>query len=170
VARERPKATPFSLRGTLVAIVGVATGAFMLVIAAGAISAARTERALDAIRRRYLPIIEIGPELEGRFDHLSRNLQDAVAARDSEMLQATRNSAEDLRGRVDAVRDLLDANAAEALSGALDDYYETAAGVSARLIAGETGEAILLAETAMQAKQARAKERLTAAIAFDRTS
>jgi hypothetical protein len=140
----------------------------MLIVAAGALSAARTERAIDAIRRRYLPIIELGPELEARFDRLGRSFQDAVAARDPEMLQATHAALDELRGRIDGVRGVLDATAATALSSALSDYYETAIGVSTRLIAGETGEAILGSETAMQAKQALAKDRLLAAISFDR--
>ncbi|HVZ72935.1 MAG TPA: response regulator [Polyangia bacterium] len=159
----------FSLRAKLTAIVAVAAGAFILVIVAGSISAALTERQLETIRERYLPIIEIGPRLEAQFEHLRRGLQDATAARDAEMLQGTRATFEDLRRLVATSHGVIEPTAAAALMTALDDYYRTASSVSSRLISGETGEAVLESVTAMQAAQARATERLAAATAFDRT-
>ena len=158
-----------SLRVKLIGIVGIAAAAFVVLIVVGTVMTRRAQDQLARIQARYLPKLEAGPQLEGRLDGLGRALQDAVAARDEEGLVATRGLLNELLGHLSAAGPAIDPADAAAFRGAVDDYYATALDVSRRLMAGETGEALLDKMSAMQAKQARAKERLEAAIAFDRT-
>ena len=51
---------------------------------------------------------------------------------------------------------------------ATDDYYTTALEVSRRLLAGETGEALVAAMSDMQAKHSRAVDALRITTTFDR--
>ena len=73
-----------SVRAKLIAIVVVAAWAFVVLIVASSFIAARADRQLAAIRERYVPKIEIGPQLERQFEQLRRGIQEAVAARVAE--------------------------------------------------------------------------------------
>src|SRR5260370_439323 len=80
----------FTFRLMLLTIVGIAGLAFLVLIVASAVIADRTERQLINIRDRYLPKVELRPQLEGQFERIVRGLQDAVAAHDAQALAATR--------------------------------------------------------------------------------
>jgi hypothetical protein len=82
--------TPLRLtfRAKLLGIVGITGVAFVALVLAGAILGRRVEGELVTIQERYLPRVELAPELDGEFDHIRRAFQDAVAIRDVEGLAA----------------------------------------------------------------------------------
>ena len=79
-----------SFRAKLIAIVGTAAAALVILIAASAVISSRTEQELAKIQERHLPKLQLGPQLQADFDRLKRGLQDAVAARDRGALCAPR--------------------------------------------------------------------------------
>jgi signal transduction histidine kinase/ActR/RegA family two-component response regulator len=158
----------YTLRTKLTVIVGVAALAFLVLIVSGMIITKRADRQLVDIQRRYLPKVELGPYLEGQFDRIRRGFQDAVAAHDSDELEATRKLRKEFLDRLEAAREALDPRDAAALRAALEDYYAAAYRVAARVIAGETGEALVGAMTQMQAKHGETAALLQKATTFDR--
>jgi signal transduction histidine kinase/HAMP domain-containing protein len=163
---ERPRYR-LTFRAKLLAIVGVAAVAFLLLIVASGILANRVQRQLGAIQGRYLPKVELQPRLEGSVERLRRGFQDAVAAHDAEGLAATRNLKRQLSDELAAGDGALDRSEVERVRSALEDYDTAAYDVSRRLIADETGEALVDAMSAMQAKQVRLTEALRVATTFD---
>jgi signal transduction histidine kinase len=160
-----PVRLPF--RAKLLAIVGIMAVAFLLLIAAGSVIAGRVDRQLTAIQSRYLPKAELEPELTRQLERLQRGFQDAVAAHDTEALAATLATKAKLVDLLVARKDALDPADVAALEAAVEDYYSAGHDVSRRLIAGETGEALVGAIGAMQGKQTRVKELIAKAAALD---
>ncbi|HVV52390.1 MAG TPA: HAMP domain-containing protein, partial [Polyangia bacterium] len=156
-----------SFRAKLVAIVGTAAAALLILVAAGTAISSRTERALAAIQDRHLPRLQLGPALRAEFERLKRGLQDAVAARDLEAVSATRGVLETFDRTLDAAGAVVPAGEAAALHAAMDGYYQAATDVSRRLVAGETGERLVDAMGDMQEKQARAAALLQTVTAFN---
>jgi signal transduction histidine kinase len=142
-------------RARLVGVVGVTAVALAVIFATSSVLSARVERQLDFIQQRYVPKLELEPRLESRLEHLARAFQDAVAAHDVDALEATREDRDALLASLADAGDAVDPTDAEALRGALRDYWTRADDLSRRLIAGETGEALPDAIAAMQASQAR---------------
>jgi CheY-like chemotaxis protein/signal transduction histidine kinase/HAMP domain-containing protein len=157
-----------TFRLKLMAIAGTATLAVLVLIVSSAVMSRRAEQQMVIIRDRYLPKVELRPQLEGQFEHLRRALQDAVAARDSEALAAARALHGGLVERIAAAHEVIAPPQAAALRAAVDDYFHAAYDVSGRLIAGETGEELVDAMTAMQGKHIRAFELLKTSTAFNR--
>jgi signal transduction histidine kinase/CheY-like chemotaxis protein len=157
-----------TFRAKLIAIVGVATVAFSITIGVSAIINQRVGEQLGAIQQRFVPKMEIGPQLEAQFEQLRRTLQDAVAARDGDALDGTRDQYDGLMQRLAAAHDVLDAADAALLRSAIQEYYENAYDVSRRMIDGETGEALVSAMSAMQARQSRSVLLLKKVAAVDR--
>ncbi|MEO5769555.1 MAG: HAMP domain-containing protein, partial [Polyangia bacterium] len=158
-----------SLRAKLIAIVGITAFTFLVLIAAGAMIGRQTDHELATIQRRLLPKLELAPRLDADFERLRRNLQDAVAAVDAEALANTRQAKDRLQVELAAARPALNAAEVDALARAIDDYYATALDVSRRLLAGETGEALVAAMSEMQARHTRAVEALRITTTFDRS-
>jgi signal transduction histidine kinase/CheY-like chemotaxis protein len=156
-----------SFRAKLVVIVGTAAAALVVLIAASAAISNRTERELATIQESHLPKLRLGPQLQAEFERLKRALQDAVAARDAEAVNATRAIMETFLKDLDAAGAAVTPGQAAALRSAMDDYYAAALDVSRRLVADETGERLVDAMSAMQAKQARAADLLAAVTAFN---
>jgi hypothetical protein len=149
-----------SFRAKLIAIVGTAASALLILIAVSAAISARTEQELAAIQERHLPRLQLGPRLAGEFEQLKRALQDAVAARDPEAVTASGAIESKFLAELDGSSAALTPGQVAVLRSAMDDYYGTAVDVSRRLIAGETGERLVDAMSAMQVKQARAADLL----------
>jgi signal transduction histidine kinase len=156
-----------SFRTTLMTIVAITALAFGLLIFASGVVARRVEVQLFSIQNQYLPKVVLRPELEGSFDRLRRGFQDAVAAHDAEMLEATKASRQRFLEQLTAARASVDPEDESALRDALGDYYASALDVSRRLIADETGEALVDAMASMQAKQTRLQIVLEKTTAFD---
>jgi PAS domain S-box-containing protein len=150
------------------AIVGIAAFAFVLLIIASAAIAESVEGQLSSIQGRYLPKMELQPELNAAVERLRRGFQDAVGAHDLEALAATRSLKSAFVEKLTAAGNAVDPAGAAALRAALEDYDSAAFDVSRRLIANETGEALGEAIAGMQAKYTRFMEVLAYSTAFDR--
>ncbi|HVR64618.1 MAG TPA: response regulator [Polyangia bacterium] len=158
-----------SFRNRLIAIVATAGLAFVALLVSSTRISNRTQDQLGEIESRYLPRLELGPRLESQFEHLQRGLQDAVAARDGDLLEATRATKDTLLGQLAAARDIADPVQSAMLRGAIEDYYAAAYDVSKRIIGGETGEALVRWMSSMQSKQAFAARVMKETTAFDRS-
>jgi PAS domain S-box-containing protein len=150
------------------AVVGIAALAFILLIAASELIAKRVERQLTTIQLRYLPRVELQPQLDARFERIQRAFQDAVASHDREALTATGMLEREFLAQLASVPDATAPTEAAALRASLEDYCAAADAVSRRLIADETGEAVVEAIAAMQRKQTRFAEVLKETTTFDR--
>ncbi|HWW82454.1 MAG TPA: ATP-binding protein [Vicinamibacterales bacterium] len=157
-----------TFRTKLMTIVGITAFAFLLLIATGAVLAKRVALQLATIQTRYVPKVELEPQLDAQFDRIRRGFQDAVAIRDADGLAATGELKRRFLSQLDAAGPAVDAADAQALRVAIEDYQATAADVSRRLIAGETGEALVDAVRQMQVKQVRVQGCINKAAALDR--
>jgi signal transduction histidine kinase len=157
-----------TFRRKLLGLVGIAAAAFALIIVASSVVAARVERQLAFIQQRYVPKVELEPQLEGQLERLARGFQDAVAAHDTDALEATRELKAAFLEKLATAKDATDPSDAAELTRGLDAYWALAYDVSRRLIAGETGEAVLDAITAMQTSQARVATLVKKTAALDR--
>jgi HAMP domain-containing protein len=157
-----------TFRAKLTAIVGVGAFAFAVMIGASWVITSGVGERLVAIQERFVPQLELGPQLEGQFEQLRRSLQDAVAARDGDALEATRDQYDALLQRLSTAHDLLPSRETDQLSAAVQDWFGTAYDLSRRMIEGETGEALVTAMSEMQAKQNRSLALLEKVTAFDR--
>src|SRR5215813_239446 len=97
-----------TFRLKLLSIGGVAAFAFVLLIVAGTLIARRVETDLATIQGRYLPRLELEPQLETHFERLQRGFQDAVAARDIDALTATRDERESFLEVLEGARSAVD--------------------------------------------------------------
>jgi signal transduction histidine kinase len=157
-----------TFRTKLMGIVGIAWLAFVLLITTGALMARRVEGQLATIRERYLPRVELEPQLDGQLERIRRGFQDAVASRDADELAANRDLERHFLELIDAARGAIDPAEAAALRAALEDYCAAAHHVSLRLISGETGEVLLDAIASMQSKQIQVERSIKKTAAFDK--
>jgi PAS domain S-box-containing protein len=157
-----------TLRARLMALVGVAAVAFVLLIVASALIAKRVESQLTTIQERYVPRVELEPQLRGQFERIQRGFQDAVASRDVDALSAVGEMSTTFVAQLAVARNAVARRDSVALRAGLQDYSAAAEGVSRRLIAGETGEGVVDAIAAMQSKQTRFADLLKSTTAFDR--
>jgi|HubBroStandDraft_1064217.scaffolds.fasta_scaffold07711_4 PAS domain S-box-containing protein len=157
-----------TFRGTLTAIVAIATLALLLVIVASSVAARRVERQLAKVQGRYLPLVELEPQLTAAFERLRRGFQDAVAAHDTEALASMGELKDAFLSRLDEAHGAVNPVDDAALRSALEDYYTSAYDVSQRLVAQERGERLVETMTAMQAKQQRVAELIKTAASVDR--
>jgi PAS domain S-box-containing protein len=157
-----------TFRATVAGIVGIATVALLLVILASAAAARHVELQLVAVQERYLPKVELEPQLNASFERLRRSFQDAVAARDGEALAATADLKAAFLALLAHAGPAVPAADATSLRKALEDYYASAYDVARRLIADETGEALVGAMATMQERQQAAAEQLKKVTAVDR--
>jgi signal transduction histidine kinase len=156
-----------TFRAKLMAIVGIAALAFLLLIAAGSLIGAGVELQLATIQTRYLPRVGLEARLDGEFDRIRREFQDAVAMRDTDELSAIVEMKRHIVEQLDGASGAVDPADAAALRSALEDYLFAARDVSRRLIAGDTGEPVVAAASAMQAKQVRVTEAIRRVGALD---
>jgi signal transduction histidine kinase len=157
-----------TFRTKLLGLVGIAAAGFVVILVASSVVAAGVERQLEFVQRRYLPLVELEPQLQAQLERISHGFQDAVAARDTDALEATRDLERDFLARLAAAKDATDPADAAALHDAVEAYWAKAEEVSRSLIAGETGEQVLDSIAAMQASQARASALVKKTAALDR--
>src|SRR2546425_369026 len=157
-----------SFRSKLLGLVATAGFALAALVMASAIVARSVEGHLDDIRRHYLPKVGLRPRLEGQFERIQRGFQDAVAASDTEKLAATAQLKKEFLQQLAESSDAVDPALADAVARAVEDYSGQAAAVSARLIARETGEAVVAQMSELQAKRTRVTELLDQATVFNK--
>src|SRR5580704_17335793 len=157
-----------TFRAKLAGLVGITALALLLIIVAEDLIAKRAERQLVTLQERYLPKVDLEPKLSAQLERISRGFQDAVAERDPELLGAAADLKRGFLQQLEGAHGAVDPVDAEALRKATEDYFAAGQDVSRRLIAGETGEAVVDAMGDMQAKQARAAVQLKRTAALDR--
>lgn len=142
-----------SFRARLLAIVGTAAAGFLVLFVSNLILSQRIQQDLDRIEEVYVPKLALGPNLEKELDAIARGLLDAVAVEDAEQLSAAREAHARFTSLLAANERVLDREGAAALRAAVDDYVSSGIDVSERMIRRETGDELVAAMTAMQAKQ-----------------
>ncbi len=144
-----------SLRNRLLWIFGVSAFALLAMLAGSAWIASEQTRDLRDVEERLVPKLELGPKLEGDFEHMRQAMQDAVAAQDMPALEATLELRNHFFDLIAATHGVIDPNDAALLRWTIHDYYDVSHDVSRRLIAGETGEDLVDEMARMQAQQAK---------------
>jgi CheY-like chemotaxis protein/signal transduction histidine kinase len=145
-----------TIRAKLLLIFGAALLALVAVLGASAVMGVRQTRELDDVERRLIPKAELGPRMEAELERLSRGMQDAVAAQDLAALEATAEQKTAIFELIGHSGAALEPAQAASLRWAIQDYFETARDVSRRMIANESGEALLVDVARMQALQRKA--------------
>jgi methyl-accepting chemotaxis protein len=140
------------------AVAGLAT-----VLLVGALASLLSLLQLERIGSRHVPAVQLGRDLAGALESVQRDLQDAVALRDTAKLSDTDTlrtrflrDAQALAGTGAAGRD------ADELGGRFDAWYTLARGTTARFIAGESSPAMIRDLQAMTAGRADLRERIAA--------
>jgi signal transduction histidine kinase/CheY-like chemotaxis protein/HAMP domain-containing protein len=164
------RAVRLTLRAKLLAILAAVSVAIAILIVTSTLTEERVEGQLGLIAQRHVPRLELGPKLEVQLERISRGFQDAVAAQDQQRLEELHVQRDALLADLDAATTLMGAERQRPLRAAISDYFGSAYDVSRRLVAEETGEALLEAIAAMQAKHARAQALLKAATRFDQNA
>jgi signal transduction histidine kinase/DNA-binding response OmpR family regulator len=157
----------FTLRFKLFAIVAVAAIALVVLGVASGVSERVVEGQVDSIRDTYLPKIRLRPQLEAKFDHLVRTIQNAVGAAELDMLGTAATERDDLVQLLADTHDAMTVGQSAALRLAIDDYFDSAMTVSRRLINGDAGESTATQVQDMQAKQKRVAGLIDQTTAFD---
>lgn len=157
-----------TFRAKLLAIVATAATGFIVLVMANLFLTRQVEQELKRVEAVYVPMLELRPTLERGLEGISRGFQDAVAARDPELVSDVRNRKETFLTRLASAERAIEPAKAAALRVALEEYHDTARSVSLRLIEGETGEALPHAIAEMQDRQKSVREALQNATRFDR--
>jgi signal transduction histidine kinase/DNA-binding response OmpR family regulator len=126
------------------------------------------EKQIDDIRRHYLPKVGLRPQLEAQFERMQRGFQDAVAASDSEKLARMVDLKKEFLQQLAASSGAVDPGLAASLEQAIEEFHTTAMALSRRLIAGETGEGLIIQMTEMQTRQKRVAELVDAVTVLDK--
>src|SRR6187399_1259562 len=129
-----------TFRAKLFAIFGATLLALASVLVVSTWMGIRQSRELDDVQGRLVPKTELGPRVEAEFERLVRSMQDAVVAQDATALAAAQERKTALFDLIAHAGGALDPAAAAAMRWAVQDYYQTAHGVSQRMIAGESSE------------------------------
>jgi signal transduction histidine kinase len=159
-----------SFRRKMLLIAATAALAFFLVLIVGALTLQRVESRLAEIEARYIPLLELGPQLDGDLDALQVSLRDAVAAQDRESLGASDALRKKMLARIDASESSMAAADVAKMRGAIETYYRQAYAVSERLIDGEAGEPIIDAMAEMQQARTAAFTEVHRVANVDRTA
>jgi two-component system chemotaxis sensor kinase CheA len=157
-----------SFRAKLLVIVGATLLAVVLLMLVGAMTSKVVDQELTRIDGVYLPMLEIGPQLDSDMEHLRRAFQDAVASQDEDRLGEALQQKALFLERLARTRDMFPIGEVATVRDDVESYCRTADELSRRLIAGETGEAIVDLMNELQAKDKRATASLTQMTAFDR--
>ena len=157
-----------TFRIKMLGIVGITILAFAATVISGDALGHQVERQLDTIQTSYMPKLDLEPQLDAELDRIARGFQDAVATHDPDVLRETSESKTRFIQDLDAAGSAVEPQRARELRDALNGYYDSAYDVSKRMIADETGEGIVAAVSAMQAKQARVAEKIKSTTAIDR--
>jgi signal transduction histidine kinase/DNA-binding response OmpR family regulator len=157
-----------SFRSKLLTLVATAGFALAALVVSSAIIAGRVEKQIDDIRRHYLPKVGLRPQLEAQFERMQRGFQDAVAASDTEKLARMGELKREFLQQLAAASGAVDPGLAASLEQAVEEFHTTAVALSKRLIAGETGEGLIVHMTEMQVRQKRVAELVDAVTVLDK--
>jgi CheY-like chemotaxis protein/methyl-accepting chemotaxis protein len=142
-----------SFRSKLFSIVGTSAAALLVMIVVSLVLRVRQVTSLDDLERRMVPKLELGPKLESQFSHLSRGIQDAVAAQDHEALARTLADKEALITEIGKASAIIEPGDAASLRHAITSYHLLAHDVAHRMIRSEAGETLTEDIAEMQRRQ-----------------
>ena len=94
----------FTFRKRLMILVGAAGLSLCLLTIIDAFTAATEEEQLNRIEARYLPLLELGPQLDALMERMRRAFQDAAAAADPVELGNARRAYEQLSRKLQSAR------------------------------------------------------------------
>lgn len=122
----------------------VATSGFVLILLVSIGLGQQSANRLGAIEDGYAPSLELSRDLQTLITEVQRLMQDAVASFDEVLLEDADAMRDEFLARVEGARGnpVLDDADLTALSDEFGAYYTEARGTTARMIAGETGDAI----------------------------
>ncbi len=155
--------------GLLPAIAGLG---FVVILVVSGILGLRGARRLDLVENGYAPSLEVSRDLESALAQLQRTMQDAVASLDPAMLDEADAIRETFVSHLESVRtnpahEQEDTNR---LGDEFDAYFALARDATARLIAGETGDAIVTALRDMTDRYNGLQQRLSDRTATDQSA
>jgi methyl-accepting chemotaxis protein len=152
--------------GLLPAAAGVG---FFLILFATTVLGWRSARQLTLIQTGYAASAETSRDLDQMLRDLQRALQDALAAKDPELLQAADSLRDAFGRRLDGARGnpVLAARTLDTLRAGFNAYFGVARRTTERLMAGETGDAIVAAMQGMTGDYIALRERLAAQVDND---
>ena len=157
-----------SFRIKLMGVVSISAAAFILLVTVNHYITQNVETQISEIQQKYVPIIELGSKFGGQVKNIQRNFQDAVAAKDVELLHKTFETKKDFLDKIETAKEIIGPAQTAALKNALDSYYNDAYDISSRLMSGETGESLVISMAKMQDKQAKLMGLIKQATTFDR--
>ncbi len=143
---------------------------FLLILTVTWLVGNRNQALLDNIRNVYFPALEASRDAEETLAAIQRNLQDATAAADLQMLNDTDPLSAQFRLALDKAAQGSSPARQQQIDAIQKDfkiYYGLAKGTTARMIRGETGEALIAALTRMREQYNRIQGAL---VAFTRAS
>ncbi len=155
-----------TLRAKLALLVATLAAGFAIIAASGVAATDATADRLAVIQQQLLPKVELRPRLQGEFEHLSRALQDAVAAQDERALEATSADRDRVLASLASAEEAVDPRQARELRESVENYYGVARAISQRMIAGEMGEELVEQIAEMQALQGEVRSGIEAATAL----
>ncbi len=143
---------------------------FLLLLAVNFALGRREERQLGLIESGFVPSLELSRDLEEALTSLQRQLQDAVAAQDSEALNGAGALRDRFLKRLDDEKDnpVLDRDERDKLVRAFQEYWTLASSVSNRMIHQKAGEDLTQNLTAMTAQFNQITETLKSRTRHDR--
>lgn len=120
---------------------------YVLILVMSVTLGRRSEARLSLIEHGYAPSLDLSRDLDDQLATLQRAMQDAVAAKDPEMVAATAQVKTAFHTLLDSARTnpVADSTELAGLGRQFDAYYAVARGASERLLAMETGDAVVAA-------------------------
>jgi diguanylate cyclase (GGDEF)-like protein len=148
-------------------LTGTALGSVLLVTVGFGVLA---ERRLERLGNQYYPIVESSWKLEQGLSTIQRGFQDAVAASDLDQLERVDTLATAFREALarHELGTLHEEN--QTVRALFDAYFARGRNVSARMIDGELGEGLLLAQRDLTAKNRALRAALEGDALRDRTA
>jgi methyl-accepting chemotaxis protein len=130
----------------------------------------RSAERLRRIEVGYAPSLATSWELDRQLTELQRVMQDAVAAADPEMLDQAETARAAFLDQLDSARanPVLVGAELDALEAQFAAYYDVASRTTSRLLAGETGDAMVAALQEMTTAYNAIRTALEAAVTRDR--
>jgi methyl-accepting chemotaxis protein len=135
---------------------------FLLVVFVLATLGSRNGKLLGDIENGYFPAFEASARLEGILTGIQRGLQDAVASMDTGMVAETDKLRDQFLATLAAARKnrTLEPVRLQRIGAGFQRYYGLARSTSQRMIAGETGDAVIRAMQSMKSQHNDVKKQL----------
>lgn len=143
---------------------------FVAILVASVILGQQSGNRLSTIEEGYAPSLELSRDLQGSMLEIQRLMQDAATSADDFLLDDSDAVLETILARIEGARQnpVLEGADLTALSDEFRAYYTEARLTTARMIAGETGDAVFAALGSMSARFNGISARLAENTARDR--